>query len=84
MGWEVCGGVVGRVGGWLAPMSMLEDRERASSSGGGGLVVEWGEWECWREETGLIGFFPSDTDVEVPASWACASWDCGMGWRGGW
>ena len=61
-------------------MSMFEDMSREMSSAGDGILT----LKFWREGTGLIGFLPSDLDVEVPASWACASWDCRMRWPGSW
>ncbi len=56
-------------------MSMFDDMSKITSSGGdGGLML--GCWEgegslveVWREGRGLIGFFPSDADIEVDASW---------------
>ena len=56
-------------------MSMFEDMEKRVSSGGdGSLMLGWREGvsslvEFWREGTGLIGFFPSDSGIEASASW---------------
>ena len=91
LGWEVCvcvedcragvscggGGVVGCIGGGLAPMRMLEDRSKGISSGGdGSLTAGCGErevcWvEGWWEGMGLIGSFFSDADISAEVSWCC-------------